>query len=253
MERNFSAFSITLDYREDHGILGQKWGVRRYQNVDGTLTKAGKKRYSNVSSMANKKTGETVYLNQKHQSKSKKFASNLDYDIVVGDQKVGNLFLEDHKDSLYVNWININDRHQGKGYAQTVVDAVVNKARNDGYEKVTLEVPEGDDVARHVYEKNGFVATKTDEYGLTRMERKVNDAVKIEATDVSSKKVDSYIKKYVEKAAGPLMVAAAIYTISKYMESKQSDTPINFADGPQIVDKNGNPVSEEKLRELGLI
>ena len=28
-----------------HGILGQKWGVRRYQNKDGTLTAAGQKRY----------------------------------------------------------------------------------------------------------------------------------------------------------------------------------------------------------------
>ncbi len=28
-----------------HGILGQKWGVRRYQNEDGTLTEVGKKRY----------------------------------------------------------------------------------------------------------------------------------------------------------------------------------------------------------------
>ena len=27
------------------GILGQKWGIRRYQNPDGTLTEAGKKRY----------------------------------------------------------------------------------------------------------------------------------------------------------------------------------------------------------------
>lgn len=27
-----------------HGILGQKWGVRRYQNKDGTYTEAGKKR-----------------------------------------------------------------------------------------------------------------------------------------------------------------------------------------------------------------
>lgn len=27
------------------GIKGQKWGVRRYQNKDGTLTAAGKKRY----------------------------------------------------------------------------------------------------------------------------------------------------------------------------------------------------------------
>lgn len=28
-----------------HGILGQKWGIRRYQNADGTLTAAGKQRY----------------------------------------------------------------------------------------------------------------------------------------------------------------------------------------------------------------
>lgn len=28
-----------------HGITGMKWGVRRYQNKDGSLTAAGKKRY----------------------------------------------------------------------------------------------------------------------------------------------------------------------------------------------------------------
>ena len=27
-----------------HGVKGQRWGVRRYQNKDGTLTNAGKKR-----------------------------------------------------------------------------------------------------------------------------------------------------------------------------------------------------------------
>lgn len=28
-----------------HGVLGQKWGVRRYQNADGSLTAQGRKRY----------------------------------------------------------------------------------------------------------------------------------------------------------------------------------------------------------------
>lgn len=32
-----------------HGIKGMKWGVRRYQNEDGTLTDAGKKRYNRMS------------------------------------------------------------------------------------------------------------------------------------------------------------------------------------------------------------
>ena len=31
------------DYLEHHGILGQKWGVRRYQNRDGSLTAEGRK------------------------------------------------------------------------------------------------------------------------------------------------------------------------------------------------------------------
>lgn len=32
-------------YLAHHGIKGQRWGVRRFQNTDGTLTSAGKQRY----------------------------------------------------------------------------------------------------------------------------------------------------------------------------------------------------------------
>lgn len=33
------------NYLAHYGILGMKWGVRRYQNADGSLTSAGKERY----------------------------------------------------------------------------------------------------------------------------------------------------------------------------------------------------------------
>ncbi len=37
-----------------HGILGQKWGVRRFQNKDGTLTAEGKKHYDTYKEQMSK-------------------------------------------------------------------------------------------------------------------------------------------------------------------------------------------------------
>ena len=38
-------YAIKEDELYHHGIKGQKWGVRRFQNPDGTLTGVGQKRY----------------------------------------------------------------------------------------------------------------------------------------------------------------------------------------------------------------
>ena len=46
-----------------YGILGMKWGVRRYQNKNGTLTAAGKVRYSKSYESLN--TKDKVKLDKK--------------------------------------------------------------------------------------------------------------------------------------------------------------------------------------------
>lgn len=43
-----------------HGVKGQKWGVRRYQYTDGTLTPAGRKRLKSDTSSTNTKLSEFV-------------------------------------------------------------------------------------------------------------------------------------------------------------------------------------------------
>lgn len=42
-----------------HGVKGHKWGIRRYQNPDGTWTDAGKKRYGDSDGDSNRVSNKT--------------------------------------------------------------------------------------------------------------------------------------------------------------------------------------------------
>lgn len=52
-----------------HGILGMKWGIRRYQNPDGTITAEGKKRYANAELYAQLKTYDEIHKTEKWKEK----------------------------------------------------------------------------------------------------------------------------------------------------------------------------------------
>lgn len=46
------------NYLQHHGILGMRWGVRRYQNKDGSLTAAGRKRVAKLDAEREALTGK---------------------------------------------------------------------------------------------------------------------------------------------------------------------------------------------------
>lgn len=48
------------EYLAHHGILGMKWGVRRYQNKDGSLTPAGQKRAAKMRADYTELTGKQL-------------------------------------------------------------------------------------------------------------------------------------------------------------------------------------------------
>ena len=66
-----------------HGILGMKWGIRRYQNADGTLTPKGKKRYDKLAQKYNNDSPRMKKLAQKYNNDSprmKKLAQKYNND-----------------------------------------------------------------------------------------------------------------------------------------------------------------------------
>lgn len=151
------------------GIPGMKWGVRRYQNPDGSLTQDGRERYLNA-----RKIGKEIYLAETKKSKlsnwlskysksiAKESKKTRDYHVLKDGQKIGDLELySESKDGTNIVWISIDKKERGKKYAQTVMDYVIKQEKKNGKKYLTLEVPGDSPDARHIYEKKGFVPGET--------------------------------------------------------------------------------------------
>lgn len=83
-------------YLAHHGIKGQKWGIRRYQNPDGSLTSEGKHRYGSF-----KKDYKAF---EKTKKRLEKEGSDYATKKVYGDEH--NMYLYGNDKKLENRWIN---------------------------------------------------------------------------------------------------------------------------------------------------
>ena len=58
-------------YLAHHGVKGQRWGVRRFQNYDGSLTEKGKRRMKTLQGKSDKLDAKKAKLNSPRKVNSK--------------------------------------------------------------------------------------------------------------------------------------------------------------------------------------
>ena len=95
-------------YLTHYGIKGMKWGVRRYQNKDGSLTKSGQRRYGEENSRTLKKGTEVQNISRQQLNSSNK-KSNRIYGSYTDSDK-----------SEYLDMMG-NFEYSGRGYKNTFV------------------------------------------------------------------------------------------------------------------------------------
>lgn len=199
-------------FLQHHGINGQKWGVRRFQNKDGSLTPEGRKRYSikeNTDDSFILEKGSTLYrmANQDDKSKKERYYSLKEQDrTAYQDLAVqGGLFLDRTKPwGEFINTTNA-DLKIRKGEA--VVQDLINKYGKDSAEALTKhfenqknlreEIPDKDKRDAYISGNDDFDGDFDDDYYDKLWDaqvsyHKVNDFV----WDVMKNHSDDVIKDY---------------------------------------------------------
>ena len=109
-----------------HGVRGMKWGVRRYQNKDGTLTKAGRKKMAKLDKEYSKLTGQKRNTESSNirspLTKKKKLREMTDDEI---REQINRITLEKQYTNLLKNPDSIKKQSKGHDFIKKIGSEVV--------------------------------------------------------------------------------------------------------------------------------
>lgn len=151
-----------LDFLAHYGIVGQKWGVRRYQNPDGSLTNAGQKRY---------KTDARRYEDKLNES--------------LETEGVLRYHLQNNRDRLDKK--TIKEYEKGVRFNQKLANKTAKKLYNANSKRVN------DAIKRQTWDNLFSLKSKADKESMRRLIIKtINDADKIRVSTKKIKSTDAY-------------------------------------------------------------
>lgn len=116
-----------------HGVLGQRWGFRRYQNADGTLTPAGRRRANKLAEQYAKVTGKKLIVKKKsvqgnEKQKPKAISEMSDQEIQA---KINRMRLEDTYASMIASRAPKEKVSRGKKFVTNLKRNVITPALTD--------------------------------------------------------------------------------------------------------------------------
>lgn len=158
-----------------HGIKGQKWGERKYQNEDGSLTPAGEQRYlSGAERRAAKKAAKAVKKVEKTHAKAGDAAGRSDYYRQKGDE--ASKKFDDNAKSL--DKIADSFEKEGKILRAEAARKLAQRQRDKGAkarESYDTEAQEWLEVSEYYSKKASKIATKKN---VDIGKKRINEIVK---------------------------------------------------------------------------
>lgn len=206
---------VSAEELKHWGIRGMKWGVRRYQNEDGSLTKAGRKRYTNPDGSLNDE-GKKYIAKERERIKAEKEVITNRNKTDSKFEKLSNMRKENEnlKNKKTSDKDNDDDSPQipKKKSASEMDDkelqAAVNRLNNEKLYKTHIK-DLGYDVPKTEMDFKIEELKKQKEY--LQLQKDINE--------LTPKKV-SKLKKFMENVIEPAASEAGKKLVTKYLTDK---------------------------------